>query len=438
MNDTAALKRVMRLPISIGLLLFLVVTLIYLAPLPGTAVKTLSPAAFDLRAKYMLDPASWQTLSLYPRATLGALIKLISYIMIFLVIVSKMIRDEKRVSPRHYEAQYDLILLGALIGILSILLHSMCDFNLHIPANALYFTVIMAIAAGLSAARGRNSLNYPFIEKLVNSIILTGFGIAVFGIIQKLGWNGKIYWLITKPGGNFGPYINYDHYAGYMEMCTFLAIAGFMTRISHSSFPHIKRLKDRIVWFSTQEANKTLIYLFFAVVMTSALFLSSSRGGIMSFCAGLAVFYFVCLISAERKKRNRMLLASALVLIFITIMILWVGPEETVDRFRALNRVIRFFVTEKAILSELRPYMWRDTMKLIKDFPGFGTGTGVFSSVFPKYRAFPASFGFLRYAHNDYLQLIAEMGIAGWTVIVVFLGWYFRRFSECLRRLRES
>ena len=37
--------------------------------------------------------------------------------------------------------------LGALSGIMAILFHSISDFNLHIPANALLFTVFAAIIA---------------------------------------------------------------------------------------------------------------------------------------------------------------------------------------------------------------------------------------------------------------------------------------------------
>lgn len=35
--------------------------------------------------------------------------------------------------------------LGAMTGVTAILIHSMVDFNLHIPANALLFTVLAAI-----------------------------------------------------------------------------------------------------------------------------------------------------------------------------------------------------------------------------------------------------------------------------------------------------
>lgn len=40
------------------------------------------------------------------------------------------------------------IALGAMGGLVAILVHSVFDFNLHIPANALLFTVLAALAAG--------------------------------------------------------------------------------------------------------------------------------------------------------------------------------------------------------------------------------------------------------------------------------------------------
>lgn len=40
------------------------------------------------------------------------------------------------------------VTLGAMTGIVAILVHSLVDFNLHIPANALLFTVLSAIVVG--------------------------------------------------------------------------------------------------------------------------------------------------------------------------------------------------------------------------------------------------------------------------------------------------
>ncbi|MFH1665505.1 MAG: O-antigen ligase family protein [Candidatus Omnitrophota bacterium] len=438
LNDIEAFKSIARAPVFIWMCMFALVTFFYTVPVPAGILKLISPVSHKLRETCMPDFSSWQPLSLYPHATLIYLIKFISYAMIFFVIVSRISAKPGKYIQRgsNVRIERNFIFLGALTAILSILFHSICDFNLHIPANALYFTVIAAIAAGISfTKKEKKEINYPFLEKLVTSIIIISFTIAIFAIIQKLSWNGKIYWLIKKAGGNYGPYINYDHFAGFMEMCVFLAIAKFMSRISSSSFVRLKRIKEKIVWFSSKEASETLIYLFFAVVMTASLFFSTSRGGILSFCAALSVFYFSCVITAEKKKRNRLLLASAMAVILMVIMIVWIGPEETVDRFKGLNKMIRFFIKEKSILSELRPHMWKDTMALIKDFPLTGTGLGAYSCVFPAYRTFSASWGFLRYAHNDYLQFIAEIGICGLVFVAAFFVWYFRRFKECLRSL---
>lgn len=493
LGDIESFKRVMRAPESIGAMAFLAVSLFYIIPLPPALVEFLSPNTWNLWQNYTIDPPKLMTLSVYTYATMLYILKFVTYSMVFLVVVAKIqgkplaishqlsALDGKR-TTKNDTPYYSYLQLGALCAVLSILFHSLSDFNLHIPANALYFTVMLAIVTGLSqpsaVSRQPSEDNSPFtihhshsspdeltssrahelkkgtswgkpdtrytmldagfLNLIVNSIILIAFVIAVFGIVQKLSYNGKIYWLIVKDGGHFGPYINYDHYAGYMEMCGFLAIASFIGKISVSSLVYLKRWKDKVVWFSTKEANKTLMYLFFAVVMATALFMTTSRGGIMSFLGALAVLYFICLISVETKKQNRILMASALVVLLIVIMFAWVGPEATIDRFQALQIMIKAFISERAILSEIRPFFWQDTTNMIKDFPAIGVGLGDYSYIFPKYRTFAERWGFLQFAHNDYLQLIAEMGVVGGVFLCGFCVWYICKFRGCIRRLREN
>ncbi len=288
-DNPRKLLQLFKIPAVLGITVFAAITFIYILPLPKDIIKVISPAAFHLRKEYMFSDAYWQTLSVYHRATMGYLMKTLSYMMIFCVTVSKMIsgkcdngeenkirafRPEDKVSGGTHRnvnpeensnrenrlklhinrATSDFILLGSLTGILSILLHSLSDFNLHIPANALYFTVILAILTALSSAKHRDVIDYVFLNKLVSSIVIIGFVIAVFGVVQRLGSNGKIYWVIAKQGGHFGPYINYDHYAGYMEMCIFIGIASFFAKVSETRFVHLKRFKERRVWFSAEEA----------------------------------------------------------------------------------------------------------------------------------------------------------------------------------------
>lgn len=103
-----------------------------------------------------------------------------------------------------------------------------------------------------------------------------------------------------------------------------------------------------------------------------------------------------------------------------------------------LNRMTKVVIKEKPILSEIRPLIWKDTLKVIKDYPVTGTGMGTFSYIFPKYRSFRADDKNLKYAHSDYLQLVSETGIFGLVFAIGFLLWYLKMFGRCLRGLREQ
>jgi O-antigen ligase len=74
--------------------------------------------------------------------------------------------------------------------------------------------------------------------------------------------------------------------------------------------------------------------------------------------------------------------------------------------------------------------MWRE-----KPFLGWGLGT--FPIVYPQFRSFYTSF-FVNQAHNDYLQLIVETGIAGFAIALWFLVLAFRRAWAKLENWTET
>ena len=50
-----------------------------------------------------------------------------------------------------------------------------------------------------------------------------GFLVCVFGILQHLTFNGKLYWFREMHYGGipFGPYVNRNHFAGFAELFRF-------------------------------------------------------------------------------------------------------------------------------------------------------------------------------------------------------------------------
>jgi O-antigen ligase len=71
----------------------------------------------------------------------------------------------------------------------------------------------------------------------------------------------------------------------------------------------------------------------------------------------------------------------------------------------------------------VRKIMWRATVRVIAAHPLAGVGAGAWENEIPLYEDAGSQLETDYYAHNEYLQLLAEYGIAGWVFLVVLLGW---------------
>jgi len=431
-------KKLFRFPVVIVSAVFLAYLIFQLIPIPQPMLKAISLNTYEFYKEFSLTYAAtgaWRPLSIYPWLTISELIKLVSYGLIFVVILYRSVLNARAQQKIRDVEQRTMsyLLLGCLTGIMAILIHSFVDFNLHVTANAFYFTVLLGLAAAMTGKE--EGIDKEFIFKIINAIIIIGFTIAIFGIVHKLSGSEKIYWLIKKDGGHFGPYVNYDHYAGFMSMCASLAIASFMAKVRFSSFFLIKGIREKLLWFSSREASHAMRYFFYAIIMAGSIFYSSSRGGIMSFIMAMLVFFFFIIIRAKKKRKGRLVLFFILITLLSGVIACWIGPDKTLSKFQHLNKIVRSIIHESSILSEMRPQIWQDAKKIIKDFPVTGTGLGTFSSIFPKYRTHEWGGRFLRYAHSDYLQIISETGIIGFVFIIGFLVYFVRLYILTARKL---
>src|SRR2546425_465694 len=97
-----------------------------------------------------------------------------------------------------------------------------------------------------------------------------GFLVSIFGILQHLTFNGKLYWFREMRYGGipFGPYANRNHFAGFVELVLPLSLVPLVLgRVRRERWPVVGP---------------------FAVVPICALFLSAPLGGVGSFWVGLA------------------------------------------------------------------------------------------------------------------------------------------------------
>jgi O-antigen ligase len=232
-----------------------------------------------------------------------------------------------------------------------------------------------------------------------------GFLVAIFGILQYLTFNGKLYWIREMRYGGipFGPYANRNHFAGFAELV-----------IPVSLVPLVLGKVRRERWF--------LVSLF-AVVPIGALFLAASRGGIISFAVELG---FLVLWLIVRRTVGKHLLSGGAILLLAFLMVSWLGVQQLVERFSSLQSL--------EVTGGKRAAMRTDTWHIFLDHPWTGTGLGTLQTVFPLYETLYDG-KIVNHTHNDYLEGLAETGIVGGLCCVWFLGVLF---FDSLRRLSQT
>ena len=231
-----------------------------------------------------------------------------------------------------------------------------------------------------------------------------GFLVSIFAILQHLTSNGKLYWFreIRSGGLPFGPYVNRNHFAGFAELVLPLALIPLVLgRVRRERWPVVG---------------------LFAVLPIGALFLSASRGGIVSFGAELGVLALVMIL---RRTMAKQWFAGVAVLLVAMLLVSWLGVAQILQRLSSVQLL--------EVTAGKRSSMRRDTWQIFLHHPVTGTGLGTLQIVYPRYESLYDG-KIVNHSHNDYLEALAETGILGGFCCAWFLGVLF---SESLKRLRQ-
>jgi len=227
--------------------------------------------------------------------------------------------------------------------------------------------------------------------------MIFGFLVSIFGILQHLTFNGNLYWFREMRYGGipFGPYVNRNHFAGFAELMIPVALVPL-------ALGKVRR-------------ERWVIVGVFSIVPIGALFLSASRGGIVSFGVELAILAVWMVL---RRTGARQALVGAAALLLALLMVSWLGVRDILQRFSTMQSL--------EITAGKRASMRSDTWRIFLDHPLTGTGLGTLQTVFPPYESLYDG-KVVNHAHNDYLEALAETGIAGglccvWFLVVLFSG----------------
>ncbi len=231
-----------------------------------------------------------------------------------------------------------------------------------------------------------------------------GFLVSLFAILQHLTSNGKLYWFreIRSGGLPFGPYVNRNHFAGFAELVLPLALVPLVLgRVRRERWPVVG---------------------LFAILPIGALFLSASRGGMVSFGAELGV---LALVMVLRRTVGKQWLGGVAVLLVALLLVSWLGLGQILQRLSTVQLL--------EVTAGKRASMRGDTWRIFLDHPFVGTGLGTLQIVYQPYETLYDG-KIVNHTHNDYLEALAETGIAGGLCCAWFIGVLL---AESLKRLRQ-
>jgi O-antigen ligase len=234
------------------------------------------------------------------------------------------------------------------------------------------------------------------LTKLAWFLVLLGFGVSLIGIIQHFTAEGKIYWFrqLTAGGDPFGPYVNRNHFAGFVELVLPVGLSLLVFRgLRRDVYPLAGLL---------------------TIVPLGALILSGSRGGIV--CLAFEVGVLALLARSRKGPEGPRIAPIAIVALAAVALIVWMGAGKAIERFSSVRGDVS--LTRRAS-------MFRGAAHIFLDHPIRGSGLGTLVAVFPRYEtAYDGKL--VDHAHDDYIEILAETGLAGGLCCAAFLWILFR------------
>jgi O-antigen ligase len=270
----------------------------------------------------------------------------------------------------------------------------------HPLANVL--ALILGIVVGVDSDRARRG---------VRVVAWSGAAYAAYGFFSLAVDPTEILWREkTAYVGNLtATFINRNTAACYFGSCSVVWLVLLMGAIRRN-LPRgpieWKRVPQHLLRDTRRDVLIRLVMFF---VCLSAMFMTSSRGGVL---VSLGVMIATFMVYFGRNLPGGVGFGVALLVCSAAGFLL----------MQVLGSNISTRIGLQGLSDAGRLSAYRSTLKIIADNPWFGTGLGTFAYAFPPYRGNDISMqGVWGIAHSTPLELASEMGVP--LAIVVALAW---------------
>jgi O-antigen ligase len=292
---------------------------------------------------------------------------------------------------------------------------SLRELPLFLVGPLLYFTVI------------NNISNRYQINRIIATLLITGALFGIYGIFQYIGIDFSIFDSAIGRQHVFGLFGNVNYFAEFLIVILPIAIPLF---------------------FVSKNKIQKILLLIAILPMGTSLVFTFTRSSYLGFGISLIFMFALYTIHWRQsfiKNKKKIVIVILLAVTFVSILFFLPNhlnkPGTAIDKIK--SRVSLTQITEGSSIKR-RIATWKFTILMIKDRPLLGSGIGTYKYNTLRYQAeffsqgdnrslYPH--GFAQEAHNEYLQLWAELGIIG---LGIFLWLIIAYFTYSLKALKGS
>jgi len=243
---------------------------------------------------------------------------------------------------------------------------------------------------------------------------------VLIGFAQKALPNGPLHFYgVTNETLAVGFFSNANHQATLLLMAIPFAFA-----FVHNSFRQDHSQRKIMSYI-------TVIALSMILTFTFGLIINTSVAGYMLMILAIILSALLFSNNIRRSFNLKICLLSMLIVPFVGIVL-----------YDASNSVLGLgTISEKlAINGEMsRGHIYRQTLEIIPDYFMFGAGLGAYPDVYRLYETTSnVSRVFVPHAHNDYLEIMVDMGLLGGVMIIAFWLWWAQTLLNLLRNGRRT
>lgn len=349
--------------------LFLIASVVQVLPMPDEVIRTLSPEAYNIQAMAGLQGHMHLTLDIYQSRLMLGLTA--SYLIVFFLCLL-LVRNAERLSI------------------------------------------------------------------LMNVLVWSGLFQAIVGIfLYSTGAHYQLFFVDIIHENVIGTFVNRNHFAGYMEMTLAIGIGLMIAKLGRGSAEHYGWKAKLVSALNFVMSSKMRLRLML-VVMVIALVLTKSRMGNSAFFLSMLTVGVIAIFLSRRSAPATAALILSLVVVDLFVIGTWVGLDKVVSRINQ-TEITSYGKTAEVDFIRRSPKFQEESveqrslpakysLELIKQFPLFGTGAGSFYNSFNRYRPSEIT-EYFDHAHNDYIELMCDLGIASWLLFLLVMMTLWQSFK---------